>query len=318
MRGRRFLTAGSKPGPMTRSLLLALALAMLPLTASAQGLWVGPDGEGGGGGGMADGPPVLAGDLSAEADAASRIGDELDRQAEESYVKGFIKWVAETFGPNVPRDPNGGDGDDPPGGGEADPPGDEGADPPGGGGAGDPPGDTGNPPDGAPPGGSGGTPPDGGAPGGGSGGAQPDGGSGSTASSSAPTGGSGSSGTAGQFGDFPTFLTADRMGALALRDQMDRVQEGTFVPGVTLADGARVRLVSKRELNPRERSEFQLRFEIVPRGRRGQAAHALVQAGDGVVLTRVNARDLAIRAQGNRQRGEGQRARQGRRGRGNN
>ena len=111
----------------------SIAVALLaPAVAHAGDFW-NPPGED-----PCDNPMVncLGGgvlDQDNWAGAATGVGEELERQASEDPVKGFIFWLAKTFGPNIPG------GGDPPAG---DPPA---GDPP----AGDPP--AGDPPAGDPP-----------------------------------------------------------------------------------------------------------------------------------------------------------------------
>ena len=141
---------------MTRHLLLLAALVASFSAASAQGLYVEPGDDGGD---MSDGPPVMAGTT----DDVTAIGESMKDLADGDLGWGAIWWIATTFSPHIPVDPNcpppdgcpqgdpPDDGDDPPAGGD---------DPPGGG-EGDPPGGGETPP------GGGDTPPDGGTPSGG-------------------------------------------------------------------------------------------------------------------------------------------------------
>ena len=59
------------------------------------------------------------GDLSAFADAATRVGNQMEEDAKRDPIKAFILWVAETFGPNIPGG-DGGGGDHEGGDGEGD------------------------------------------------------------------------------------------------------------------------------------------------------------------------------------------------------
>lgn len=90
-----------------------LATLCVTSTASAGNFWDPPGAD------PCDSPLINchgggALDMDNWAGAATTVGNELERQAEEDPVKGFIFWFAKTFGPNIPTDPGGGDGGDPP------------------------------------------------------------------------------------------------------------------------------------------------------------------------------------------------------------
>lgn len=224
---------------MTRFALLLAAL-LVPLSSSAQGLWASPDDEWD----ITDGPPILQGDLSNEADMVTSIGDSMRDLASGDLAWGPIWWLATTFSPHIPVDPK-----CPPPDGCADPEGDE---PPAGG----------ETPEGDPP--PGGETP--------TGGETPDSEEASVASSSRGV---------------ETISLGRRADALAFREQFRDLAEGQLVPDAVLPNGARLRLVSKRETDRNDPAEYQLRFETLPRRRSARPARFLVQAGDGVVLARL-------------------------------
>jgi hypothetical protein len=272
---------------MFRPLCLLIALALLAPVAAAQGFWAPPDDDPWH---PTMGPPVLAGSTMEE--TASEFGRAMREQGttSDNPMDRLIWWMVENLTGHIPVDPNCPPpngcppADDPPAGGPpaGDPPA---GDPP----AGDPP--AGDPPAGDPPAGN---PPSGGDP------APPSGGSQPQALSSASGDG------------YDTFRIGDGARALAVRTRFQSIAEGAFVPDAALPDGARLRLVSRREADRTDRGEFQLRFEVVRPGR-AQAIPVLVQAGGGHMVARVAARADAQP----RQRGGDGNARQGRRGRTN-
>lgn len=260
---------------MTRSLLCILALIVFPATVSAQGLWAGPDDDWR----PTDGPPILAGGTMEE--TATEFGEAFRHQGEtsDSPMDRLIWWMATNLSPHIPVDPNcpppdgcqGGEdppptgtpptGDDPPTGGDDPPAG--GDDPPAGG---DDPPTTGG---GSAPGTGGQTPSNTG-----------------NSTSQASTAASGGSPGASPDG-YATLWLGDRTSLANARTRFGAVAEGAIVPGVDLPNGAQLRLVSKREADRNDPGEFQLRFEVVRRGR-GAAVPVLVQAVDGHLFFRVD------------------------------
>jgi len=101
---------------------LGLILGSAPIDAGAQSMWDPPGDDD-----DCNLPWILCADKDGKTSedeegetpvtvAATMVGNEVDRMAEEHYWCGFIYWIAETFGPNIPKgitgDPGTGDSDD--------------------------------------------------------------------------------------------------------------------------------------------------------------------------------------------------------------
>ena len=85
---------------------------------------------------------------------------------------------------------------------------------------------------------------------------------------------------------FETLDLGGAGGAAAVRASMDQVDEGSLLSNVQLPNRMRVRLVSKREVDPSNPGEYQIRLEVSPRGRR-RATPVLLQSIDGHLYARI-------------------------------
>lgn len=231
---------------MKRFLLLAAAVALLPISASAQSFLPIEGDED-----CMGCPPTMSANDGLTG-AASEVGETMKGYSDD-LAWGFVWWVATNFSPHIPVDPK----CPPPDGCTPDDEDPDDPDGPGGGG------------EETPPGGGGETPPGGDAPPSDDDEEEPQK---STSSSSS--------------GTVETFDLGDQTAALALRDQIGSVAEGSYVLRGTLEDGSRLRLVSKREATA-DRGEFVMRFEVIPKGPRSRPVPVLVQAINGKLYART-------------------------------